>query len=94
MSHEDQGFINELISDLKQQRDHLKVKIHLGSTELQEEFAKLEDQLFQLNHRFDPVKEAVDESAKEVWDSLKLLGGEIKNGFHRIGKSIFNDSVI
>ena len=92
MSTEKKTFITELISDLKQQRDHLRLKIHLGSVELKEEFEKLDDQLFQLNHRFEPVKDAVDETAEDVWDSMRLFGGEIKDGFVRIGKSLFSDS--
>ena len=92
MSKEQKAFISELISDLKQQRDQLRVKIHLGSVELKEEFEKLDDQLFQLNHRFDPVKDAVGETAEDVWESMKLLGSEIKDGFVRIGKSLVSDS--
>ena len=81
-------FVSELISDLKQQRDHLRVKIHLGSQELKEEFSKLDDKLAQLNHRFDPLKAAASETAEDIWDSLKLVGGEIKEGFQRIRKSL------
>lgn len=48
----------------------------------------MEDQLFQLRQRFAPAKEAVDETADEVWDALKLLGSEIKVGLDRIWKSL------
>lgn len=81
-------FIGELISDLKQQRDHLRVKIHLGGQELKDEFEKLDDRLSKLNHRFDPLKDAVGETAGDVWDSLRLVGSEIKDGFNRIRKSL------
>lgn len=90
MSTEQKTFISELISDLKQQRDQLRVKLHLGSVEVKEEFERLEEQLFQLNHRFDPVKDAVGETAEDVWDSMRLLGSEIGDGFVRIGKSLFS----
>ena len=84
----EKSFVGELISDLKQQRDHLRVKIHLGGEELKDEFEKLDDKLSQLNHRFDPLKDAVGETAEDLWDSLKLMGSEIKDGFVRIGKSL------
>jgi DNA anti-recombination protein RmuC len=88
MSEKQKTFISELISDLKQQRDHLRVKIHLGGQELKEEFERLDDQLNQLNHRFDPTKAAMGETAENLWDSLRLMGGEIKDGFQRIRKSL------
>lgn len=88
MPQKEKTFLRELISDLKQQRDHLRVKVHLGSVEVKDEFEKLDDKLSQLNHRFDPLKDAVGETAEDVWDSLKLFGSEIKDGFVRIRKSL------
>lgn len=88
MTKEDKSFMTELIGDLKQQRDELRLKIHLGGEELREELDKLDDKLSQLNHRFEPVKEAVGETAEDVWESLKLVGGELKDGFNRIRKAL------
>ena len=33
MSEENKSFVSELISDLKQQRDELRVRLHLGGQE-------------------------------------------------------------
>lgn len=77
-----------LIRELKQERDELKVKVHLGKMELQQEWQTLADKLDALNHRFDPLKDAVEETAEDVWDSLKLVGSEIGDGFKRIRKSL------
>ena len=88
MSEDKKSFMAELIGDLKRQRDQLRVQIHLGSEELKDEWAKLDDKLSQLNHRFEPMKDAVEETAEDVWESLKLVGGEIKEGFGRIRKSL------
>ena len=88
MSEVKKTFIEELISDLKQQRDEIRVKLHLGGQELKDEWEKLDDQLNQLNHRFDPLRDAVGETAEDVWDSFKLVGGEIKEGFNRIRNSL------
>lgn len=49
---------------------------------------RLDDQLNQLIHRFDPVKDAVDETSADVWESLQLLGSEVKDGFKRIRNSL------
>ena len=88
MSEKKKTLMAELISDLKHQRDELRLQIHLGSEELKEEWEKLDDKLSQLSHRFDPVKDAVEDTAEDVWESLKLVGGEIKEGFGRIRKAL------
>ena len=88
MSEENKSFVNELISDLKQQRDELRVRLHLGGQELKTEWEKLDDKLNQMSHRFDPLRDAVGDTAEDVWDSLKLVGGEIKEGFRRIRQAL------
>lgn len=80
--------IHELISGLKQQRDELAVKIHLASAEAKDEWNRLDDKVYQLTQRFDPLKQAVGETAEDLWVSLKLLGEEIQHGFERIRKSL------
>lgn len=88
MSDEKKTIVAGLISDLKRQGDQLRVQVHLGSQELKDEWEKLDDKLSQLNHRFDPLKAAIEDTGEEVWESLKLLGDEIKEGFNRIRKSL------
>ena len=88
MSDEKKTFVAELISDLKQQRDEIRVRLHLGGQEAKDEWEKLDDKLNQLNHRFDPLKDAVGETAEDVWDSFKLVGGELMEGFKRIRNSL------
>jgi len=88
MTHNQKTFLAELISDLKQQRDQIRVRLHLGGQELKDEWGRLDDKLNQLNHRFDPIKDAVEEATEDVWESLQLLGNEIKEGFQRIRKSL------
>jgi hypothetical protein len=83
--------VAKLIEELTRQRDELRLQIHLGSVEAKEQLRKLEDQLRQLSERFAPTKEAVGESAENVWEALVILGGEIKTGFERIWKSLKPD---
>lgn len=85
---EQRSRIAELVSSLKQQRDELKLQIHLGSTEAKEEWDGLEEKFRQLTKDYEPLKTAVDESASDVWESLKLVAGELKDGFQRIRKSL------
>lgn len=81
-------FVDNLIRDLKQERDELRLQIHLGSEELKDDLDKLDDRLAGLTNRFEPLKDAMEETAEDVWDSMKLVGSEIKDGFKRIRKAM------
>ena len=85
---EQRHIVEELISTLKQQRDELRLKIHLADADLKDEWEKLEDKFAAMKADYEPVKHAVGESASDVWESLKLVGGEIQEGFHRIRKAL------
>ena len=74
----------ELIRGLKHERDELKLQMHLASMEAREEFSNLADKLDALDHQYEPLKEAVESSAEDVLDSLKLVGYEIRDGLKRI----------
>ena len=80
--------LGELISALKQQRDELALRIHLAEAEAKQEWNRLDDRLAQLTHEYEPLKHAVGASTEDVWESLKLVGEEIKHGFDRIRKSL------
>ncbi len=88
MSETKKSFVSELLSDLKQQSDEIRVRLHLGGQDLKDEMAKLDDKLNQLNRSFDPLKNAVGETADDVWESFKIVGGELKEGYHRIRKTL------
>ena len=44
--------------------------------------------LDELTAEYDPVKDAVGESAENVVESLKLVAGEVVSSFDRIRKSL------
>ena len=78
----------ELISGLKQQRDELALKIHLGKQEAKDEWEKVTAKLEKLTEEYAPLKDAVDETAGNVFAGFKLVVGEIEAGFQRIRKSL------
>lgn len=86
--NEDRDFVSELLSTLKQQKDELALKIHLGGMEAKEEFEKAKEKLDRVSNDFEPVKDAVAESAGNIFSSLKLVAGEVKDSFQRIRDSI------
>lgn len=84
MSDEHHSFLENLIGELKKQRDEIRLQLHLGGKDLKVELEKLDDRLAELTQRFQPLRKATEETAEDVWDALKLLGSEVKDGFDRI----------
>jgi arabinogalactan endo-1,4-beta-galactosidase len=82
------SLVAETISTLKQQRDELAVKIHLGAAEAKEEFASAQEKLDKMTAEYDPIKDAVEESASNVFSALQLVGEEVKSSFDRIRKTL------
>jgi hypothetical protein len=88
MDEEKRSLLEQLIHDLTQQRDELKLNMHLGSQDAKDQLEKLEEMLFQLKKRLEPVQQAAGESAEHIWEAVQLLAGELKDGFDRIRKSL------
>lgn len=86
--NESRELVSDLITKLKQQRDELALKIHLGKKDAQDEWEKMREKLDQLTDEYEPVKDAATESAGKVFDSMKDVAGEIKQGFDRIWDSL------
>jgi len=80
--------LEELISVLKQQRDELRLKMHLANMETKQEYDRLSDRINDLTAQYEPTKHAAAESAEQVFAALKLAGEELLNGFHRIRKTL------
>ena len=87
MSH-DKSHLAELISSLKRQRDELALKIHLGKADAKEEWNKVTRKLDELTREYEPLKDAVGETAENLLAGLKLMTEEIQKGFNRIRKSL------
>ena len=80
--------LTQLISALKQQRDELALKIHLGEAEAKQQWEKVTAQLDDLTKEYEPLKGAVEETAGNVLDALKLTAQEVGEGFERIRKAL------
>jgi uncharacterized coiled-coil DUF342 family protein len=78
----------DLISSLKQQRDELALKIHLGKKEAKDEWERVTARLDKLNKDYEPLRNAVGETAGGVFDALKSVAREVQEGFQRIRKSL------
>lgn len=88
MMSDEKSLPKELLDKLKQQRDELAVKIHLGSMEAKDEFERAKARIADLERDMAPVRDAVDESAKNVGESVRLVGEELLGSFKRIRDSL------
>ena len=67
MNDQSQSLIEKMIHELMQQRDELKVRLHLGTQEVRDQWDKVEDKLFQLKKKYEPVQTAAEDTAENVW---------------------------
>lgn len=80
--------VSKLLTAIKQDRDEIRVQIHLAGQEVKDEWNRLSERLIQLNDQWLPLEKAVGETAKGVVDGLRLTGEELLEGFRKIRKSL------
>lgn len=73
----------KLAEDVKRTRDEIKLKIHLGSKEVQDEWSELENRWSAFES-----KAELDKSAKDVSDAVKILASELKDAYARIRRAL------
>ena len=76
--------LDEILANLKTQRDELALKVHLGKAEAKDEWAKLEKKLAELKTKAAPYTEIAGDTAKGVGVALETAEDEIKKGYARI----------
>ena len=75
--------LDDLMEQLKQKRDELRVQIHLASKEAQDEWEELEGKM---NHFTATAK--LGETGEGVGKALGQLGHELKQGYDRVKGAI------
>lgn len=83
-----QSTLDKLVSELKQQRDELRLQMHLASMEAKDEYDRLSSKYDELADQYQPVSGAVEETAENLLSALSLAAGELKVGFQRIRRAI------
>lgn len=71
--------LDELIAELKQKRDELRVQMHLASREARDEWEEWERKMegFKANAR-------LDETGEGIGKAFGQLGNELRTGYKRI----------
>ncbi len=74
---------DQIIADLKRERDELRVQLELGSMELRDEI-KEEWEEFQRDFSSFSAKAEIKEAREEIEEELGELADDIKRGFAKI----------
>jgi hypothetical protein len=74
---------DEILKELKQRRDELRVRIHLASRELQDEWEELDGKMNDFSRRA-----GLRETGDGVGKALGSLGTELKAGYQRIHRAL------
>jgi len=74
---------DRLLAELRQKRDELALKIHLGSMEVQEQWSDLEKKW-----KTFAAEAKLKESATEIGGAARLLGQELKAGYESIKNAL------
>ena len=80
--------IEDLLFTLKQQRDELRLQMHLAGKDAKDELGVLEKRFDSLTSEFNDIKDSVGDTADNIFSSLELVAEEVKNGFSKIANAI------
>lgn len=81
---------DDLIEELKQKRDELRVQINLATREAKDEWEELEAKMEEFTAKAKEVAEdaKIKETGEGIGEALGQLGGEIKKGYERLWKAV------
>ncbi len=82
--------IDEILEDLKQRRDELRVKINLASKEIKDEWEELEAKMEDFSGKAKQFAEdaKLKQTGEGIGDALGQLGRELKAGYDRIREAL------
>ncbi|MEM8817216.1 MAG: hypothetical protein AAGE85_15425 [Pseudomonadota bacterium] len=78
--------IEDLLEDLKQKRDELRVQMNLASREARDEWEELETKMQDFTRRA-----RLDETGEGVDKALRQLGSELSKGYRRMRDAMGKD---
>lgn len=76
--------LHEELDSLRTLRDELRVKLHLGSAEIRDQWENLEKAWNHAEARLGVLRRESRESAEEVGEAARLLLDELRTGYHRL----------
>ena len=87
--------VDELVKELQQDRDELRVKAALGKAEMKDELAELDDKLEQVKSKAAAWADKADEQIDDLMDDAKEKTSgwmkEIKEGYAKLRDRLDRD---
>lgn len=80
--------LERLADELKEQRDELRLKLHLAKAEARDEFDRLEKRWENVRGKLGVITKEAGAASKEVGEATRLLLHELKAGYQRIRELI------
>ena len=80
------GRLNELMAKLEQERDELRLRIHLAKADARDELAQLEVRMAELKERASRADDEARDAMGDIGDAARKLVEEIREGFERVRK--------
>ncbi len=78
--------LQKLIDDVIQQRDEIRVRLHLAKAEAKDEWERLETQWNHVRGKMGVVGREAGKAAHDVGAALQLAVEELRRGYERIRK--------
>lgn len=80
--------VRKLAEDLKQERDEIILKLHLGKEDLEDEWEELEKKMQQMELKAKEIQATASEASEDVISAARLLGDELKKGYKKVRKKL------
>lgn len=77
-----------LLNELQEQRDELKLKMHLASMEARQEFEEAEKEWQRLEIKAAEIADKSVETSENFIAKAKIVGEELKDAYYRISKRL------
>ena len=77
------------VSDtIKQQRDELNLQLHLAKEDIKDDLEDLEEKWSQLVDKMSDISQEAENAGRDILESAKELGIQIKEGYERVKAKI------
>lgn len=79
---------DKIVERLKRERDQLKLRMHLASMEVKEEFGEAEKKWQKIKTKAAEIADDAVETSDDYVDKAKIIGEELKETYNRITKRL------
>ena len=76
--------LEAVVQKLEQERDELRLKMHLAKADARDEWDRMEERWGRLREKLGEVKEGASEASEHVREAASDLADEIRKGYRKI----------